>query len=151
MNVKAGSNPFETSFENLTTKAGGAAKKVVKAAGDAAGTLTADVKQQVTGDYSKSLVEEVNLQKVNPLQQQQLQQQQQQNLSQTRANLEQINQAIKRARDERMKKQAEQVKQVEQAKQVKKMEEQKKAQEPAWKKMLKGKMGSREMAKNAGG
>ena len=49
MPVRTASNPFETSFENLTTKAAGAAKKVVKAAADAAGTAAADVKQQGTG------------------------------------------------------------------------------------------------------
>jgi hypothetical protein len=150
MAVKA--NPFESSFENLTTKASGAAKKTVKAVGDAAVAAASDVRAQVTGNYDqKSLVDEMGLNQVSTTQQQQIQQQQQQLTQQTRANLEQINAAIKRARDERLKKDQERKKQIVQAEQKKQAEEKQKQEDPLWKRLLKGKMGSREQSKNAGG
>lgn len=144
-------SPFETSFESLTTKAGRAAKSIVKAAADTAGAAAADVVSQVTGDYGdKSLVEEAGLKQVSGQKQQQIQQQQQV-LNQTRTNLEQINLAIKKAREERIRKEQESRKVKEREVQKKKIEEEKKKEDPLWKKVLKGGMGSKEIAKNVGG
>jgi hypothetical protein len=144
-------NPFEGSFENLSTKAQGAAKKIVKAAGDAAGAMATDVKQQLTGDYDKPLVEQMGLQTQTSQQQQQIQQNQQALLAQTKQNLDRINAEIKQAREMRIKKEQEKKKTEQQEKQQKQVEERKKQEDPVWKKMLKGKMGSRESGKQASG
>ena len=144
-------NPFEGSFESLTTKTAGAAKKIVKSVGDAAGVAATDVKQQVTGDYGKGLVEQMGLAQATPQQQQQIQQDQQKLLADTKQNLERINAEIKRARDLRLKNEEERKKIDQQKKQQKRAEEKKKQEDPMWKKMLKGRQGSGENKVNAGG
>jgi len=145
-------NPYETSFENLTGNVQASAKKVVKTAGDTAGAVVQDVKDSFGGPApSKNLVEEVGLKQVSAKDGKQAEEERKKNLELTRRNLEQINQAIKRARDERLKKQAEAAKQAEQVKQAKKAEEKKKKEDPVWKKMLKGSMGSKEMSRNVSG
>ena len=139
------SNPFEGSFKNLTTKA---AKPIKKAVSDAARAVAGDVKEAVMGS---NLVEEAGLKEIKPDEKQEIEKKQQLLMTETAANLKKINDEIKKAREERIKKQTQQVRQADQAVQAKKAEEQKRKEDPIWKKMLKGKMGSREAARNAGG
>jgi hypothetical protein len=138
-------NPWgdqQDSFENLTQKA---AKPVVKVVGDTVKAVAADIKQQVTGDYPTS--PEATLGAGGSGQSQKAQdaaQQKQQLLLQTRQNLEKINQDIKKIRQERAKKIQEVQKVNERQKEQKKFEEKKKQEEPFWRKLLKGKTGSKE-------
>jgi hypothetical protein len=147
-------NPWgQQSDENIEGIMAKAAKQVKKAASDTVKAVVADAKQQVTGDPT-SPAEQASLGagKLDPGQQSQIQQQHQQVLAQTRQNLEQINAAINKARQERLKRDQEVNKKEEQKKEQKKqVEEQKKQEDPAWKRLLKGKMGSRESHQRAGG
>src|SRR3989344_4690938 len=145
-------NPYESSFETLTGQAATGVKKTIKAAGDAAAVMIKDAADSLGGQTkSTSLVDEVGLQPLGQTQAKQAEEERKKVLMQTRQNLEQINQAIKKARDERLKKELEVKKVKDQETQKKKMEEKKKQEDPLWKKMLKGSMGSKEMGKNVAG
>jgi len=142
------------SFENLTQKI---AKPVVKAIGDTVKAVVTDAKQQVTGDYPISPENLTGGQppsakaSVGAGHVQEAAQQKQQLLLQTRQNLEQINKQIQEIRKKRIQ-QAQQATQAQQAKKVeKKQEEKKKQEDPFWKRMLKGKTGSKEGNVRAGG
>lgn len=142
-------NPFEGSFENLTTKA---AKPVKRAVSDTAKALGADVKQQVMGSGPEpSLVEQTGVKQATAGQQDQIREQQQQQMVDTRQNLARINQEIVQARQARLKREQESRRGEEREKKEKKVEEQRKKEDPMWKKVLRGKMGSRESAQRAGG
>jgi len=142
------------SFENLTQKA---ASNVVKAVSDTVKAVATDAKQQITGDYStlqenspdgktSSTKASAGLGKV-----QDDAQKKQQLLLQTRQNLGQINKQIQEIRQKKQKKEQENVRVEEQKKKTEKYEEKKKQDEPFWKKMLKGKTGSKEGNVRAGG
>lgn len=119
-------NPFEGSFENLTTKI---VKPAVKAVAE-------DVKE------SLGLVEEVGLKEIP--------QEEKMDINiQTARNLQKIDAEIARIRQE---KQQRQVWQARQAAQTKRVEGQRKKEEvPVWLKAIRGKKGSGESKVNAGG
>ncbi|HJZ05974.1 hypothetical protein A2634_01295 [Candidatus Amesbacteria bacterium RIFCSPHIGHO2_01_FULL_48_32] len=143
MQVKLVRNPWETSFENLTTKVH---KSVKKAASDATKTIAADVKSSFAEAPADKQVAQANLQAV----QQEVKPEEKKKLDQWRRNLADLEAQIKKAREERLKKeQALRQAQGERA-EKKKVEEKKKKEEPVWKKMMK--MGSQAERKvNAGG
>lgn len=141
------------SFENLTQKV---AKPVVKATSDAAKAVAADVKQQVMGDYGPAMEQaqqaghSSSYAKASEDKQEEAKKKQEL-MIQTRQNLDQINKKIVEIRQKKAK-EAEQAKQAEKKdKDQKKYEERKKNEDPFWKKMLKGKTGSKEGNVRAGG
>lgn len=139
-------NPFETSFENMTTQVQAGAKKVQKTTSDAIKAVAEDVKEQVMGqEKPKTPEEQAKQQQVA----QKSEEDKKQLLAQTRQNLEKINQEILQIRQTREKQYQEKLKAEEKKKQEKKAEEKKKAEDPVWKKMLK--TGSHEAMKNVAG
>jgi cell envelope opacity-associated protein A len=118
------------------------------------------VKQQVTGDIGSGMEQGQQqaaagnqVQQADQMQKMQEEERKKRELlAQTRQNLEKIEMEIKRARDERLKKDEER-KRVEEKKkeQKKQVEEKKKDEDPVWKKMLAGKSGSHEVAKGVSG
>lgn len=126
-------NPYETSFENLTTSAGQGAKKIAK-----------DLKEHVLGPQ-KTLLEETGISALPTDKKHQVEQE-------TQANLQRINNEIDTIRKEKKKREQEKAQQEEQVKQAKKQQEEKKKKEdPVWLKALKGQMGSQEGPKNVAG
>jgi hypothetical protein len=155
-------DPWETSFETMTSQAQKTTAQVKKSAGDTVKAVLQDVKQQVSGDYGAAMEQGQQAgaagqsPKISPQEQaaklQDEEKKKRELIAQTRQNLERINMEIKRARDERLKKEEERKKAEQKKAEEKKVVEQKKKEEdPAWKKMLQGKMGSREMAKGVSG
>lgn len=154
-------DPWETSFETMTTKAQQAGTQVKKSAAGMAKAAAGDVKAALTGDFQNGSLETMAGQAGQNSQTQtagnpnipamaELEKQKRELLAQTRQNLERINMEIKRARDERLKKEEERKKTEEKKKEQKKAVEQKKKEEdPAWKKMLR--KGSHEIAKGISG
>lgn len=135
-------NPFEGSFENLTSSTQGTGKKVQKAVFDGIKTVGKDIKEQITGPQ-KSLVEEAGVKELPKKEQQSIAQQTEQNLAK-------INAEIKQIREERIKKEQEKAKAEAQEKQQKQAEEKKKKEDPMWLKAIKGQTGSQEGAKKSG-
>mgnify|MGYP001572658622 CR=1 FL=1 len=149
-------NPWgQQSDENIEGIMAKAGKQVKKAVSDTVKAVATDVKQQVTGDLGSGT--EQNQTQGKPLDPAQsssakaTEDKHQALLEQTRQNLQKINDDIQRIRQERIKKEQEVNKKEEQKKEQKKQVEKKKQEEPAWKRMLKGKMGSREAHQRAGG
>ena len=143
-------NPFEASFENLTTQV----KKTTK---QAAQTVVSDVKQQVTGEMpgqpvtNVGLIEQLGLKEVKPEDKEEQEQKNKQLLSQTRQNLEKINQELEEVRRKKAKKEEEAKKVEKQAEEKKVAEKKKKDEDPFWKRMLRGKTGPHEAGKNVAG
>ncbi len=135
-------NPFE-SIEGIAKAAVPPIKKAVKA-------VVQDAKQQLTGEYSAQNETPGGVKEIPVYEQKQIEDDSKRLLDETRMRLERINADIKRAREQRLSKiqQKEQAKA--QEKQKKEFEQKKKDEDPAWKKMLKGKTGSREAGRGSG-
>ena len=148
MQVKPVKNPWETSFENLTTKVH---KSIKKAASDATKTIVADVKQQVVGEQAMQTQQAMQAPQSFREIKEQVKPEEKKKLELWRRNLADLEAQIKKAREERLKREQESGRVKEQEKQQKKVvEEKKKKEEPVWKKMMK--MGSQAERKvNAGG
>lgn len=142
-------NPYET-IEGIAKSA---AKPVKKAVSDTVKAVVSDVKGDLGIETPATTSGQANQQTKSDHQATKAQEDQKSEklLGETRNRLEELNAKIKRAREERERKYAEMTKQKQQEVQKKKYEEQKKDNDPIWKKMLKGKQGSRESNMRGGG
>jgi hypothetical protein len=142
----------ESSFENLTGQAVKAGQQVKKATDTAAKAVEQDIKEQVLGVSPALPRDDKNGASSGVLHEQQLDEKKQINLSQTRRGLEEINMAIRKIREEKRKKEQSAVnKPAEGGKERKKEMTQKNEKESMLQKMLRGKQGSREVAKGVSG
>lgn len=134
-------NPWESSFENLTTRP---VKQIKKTVGDVVKTVAEDVKKQVVGEVKKpDRAEEMGVKEVPHDEKVKI-------LAEQRRKMRELDEAIKKARMERIQKHQQAAQVVKQEEQKKKVEELKKKEEPVWKKMMN--MGSQAERKvNAGG
>lgn len=131
-------NPWEGSFENLTTIV---AKPVKKAVTEVVKITAEDVKKQLFGENPP--------QEVPTEEQQKIKAEEQKKEDEMKRRMAEMEAAVKKAREERLKKEQESVRVKEREKQEKKAVEQKK-KEPIWQKAMK--MGSQaERRVNAGG
>lgn len=143
-------NPFEASFENLTTNVKNSAKQAIKTTGN-------EVKLQVMGEKALEpvsnvgLLEQLGLKQVPVEEKKQVEEKQKVVLSQTRQNIERINQDIEQARKLRAKGVEEKKKEEMKHKQELEVKKNRQKQDPLWKRLLRGKTGSQEAPKNVSG
>ncbi|MEK9201291.1 MAG: hypothetical protein AAB909_04960 [Patescibacteria group bacterium] len=142
-------NPYET-IEGI---AKAAAKPVKKAVSDTVKAAVSDVKGDLGIETQTTSSGQANQQAKSDHQTTKAQEDQKSEklLSETRNKLEELNAKIKRAREERERKTTILRQAQDKEAQKKKYEEQKKDNDPIWKKMLKGKQGSRESNMRGGG
>lgn len=149
------SDPFETTFENLTGQAAKAGQQVKKTVDTTAVAVGQDMKEQVFGEPDSKVNEagDEATAKKQAEDRQKAEEKKQVNISQTRRNLESLNMEILKIRKEKIKKDKERLKGPAGEQRPKRAEEAQKKQEKEslLTKMLKGRQGSREVGKGVSG
>ncbi len=142
-------NPYET-IEGI---AKAAAKPVKKAVSDTVKAVVSDVKGDLGIETPSANSGQAGPADAKAMVGKQAEEDQKSEklLSETRSRLEEINAKIKRAREERERKNQEIKRLSNEAIKKNKYEQQKKDNDPIWKKLLKGKQGSRESNMRGGG
>lgn len=131
-------NPWEGSFENLTTST---VKPVKKALTEAVKITAEDVKKQLFGEAPPKEVPTEEQQKIKA--------EEQKKAAEVKRRMAEMDAAVKKAREDRLKKE-QQVNQAEKAQKAEKASAEQKKKEPIWQRAMK--MGSQsERRVNAGG